>query len=384
MEHITEIMMQLIGSEVLKKTLSLPVGTPLTDKNLITLLLLSRKHGVAHLTASALLNNGYLENCPQRELFLNEIYTAVYAQEKMSVAYDEICSVLEKNKIPYIPLKGAVIRSLYPNPWMRTSCDIDILVKEETLENAIKAITSVEGYCCEGESKHDVVIKSPEGIVIELHYRLLGNKKSSFNIKALYDVWENAYPAENSEYKYELTDDIFYYYHILHMAKHFRIGGCGMRPFIDLLLMDNKYKSNFKSIDRLLKKGGLAAFADNARKLSRVWFLGEEHSEITLQMQNFIIEGGMFGTKKTRMVSNSQRGKFRYIFSRIFVPTNYLKRDYPVLNKYPFLSPWCFVLRLFSLTFGKKKNFRDGYMEKFEEISYSNEFGYMFENLGLK
>ncbi len=384
MKHITEIMMQLIGSEVCGTKLSLSNDAALTDKELVTLHLMSRKHGVAHLTASALLNNGCFENGYQRELLLNEIYTAVYAQEKMSVAFDEVCSALEKKRIPYIPLKGAVIRRLYPQPWMRTSCDVDILVREEMLKVAIDAITGIEGYTREGESNHDVVIKSPEGIVIELHYKLLGNKKLPFNIKALSEVWKTAHLAENSEYKYELADDIFYYYHILHMAKHFRIGGCGIRPFLDLWLLDDKHNSNSADIDRLLKKGGLADFAANARKLSRVWFSGEEHSEITLQMQDFIIEGGMFGSQKTRMASNNQRGKFRYILSRVFVPFKYLKRDYPTLNKYPFLAPWYFIVRLVALMFGKKKAFRNEYMEKLNEVSNSDNYSLLFEKLGLK
>ncbi|MBO4954226.1 MAG: nucleotidyltransferase family protein, partial [Clostridia bacterium] len=36
--------------------------------------------------------------------------------------------------IDFMPLKGAVIRQYYPEPWMRTSCDIDIHVKKDRLE----------------------------------------------------------------------------------------------------------------------------------------------------------------------------------------------------------------------------------------------------------
>ena len=38
---------------------------------------------------------------------------------------------IKKVQIPFLPLKGSVIRQYYPEPWMRTSCDIDILVDFE-------------------------------------------------------------------------------------------------------------------------------------------------------------------------------------------------------------------------------------------------------------
>lgn len=44
------------------------------------------------------------------------------ALQKIGVALDEA-------QIHYIPLKGAVLRQLYPAPELRTSCDIDVLVR---------------------------------------------------------------------------------------------------------------------------------------------------------------------------------------------------------------------------------------------------------------
>ncbi|MDO5139153.1 MAG: nucleotidyltransferase family protein, partial [Oscillospiraceae bacterium] len=36
--------------------------------------------------------------------------------------YSIICSALDNGNIDYVPLKGSVIKDLYPEPWMRTSC----------------------------------------------------------------------------------------------------------------------------------------------------------------------------------------------------------------------------------------------------------------------
>lgn len=387
MNQVAEFMTQLLKSEIAEEELCCEKKIALTDKFLIDLLVLSRKHQVAHIVASALFNNGYLEKSAQKGEFLNEIYTAVYAQEKMNEVFEEISSAFQLNEIPYIPLKGLVIRGLYPQPWMRTSCDIDILVKEKDINRAEKVIMSLGGYKKTGESKHDVIFKSENGIVLELHYKLLGNKKSPLYVKELSRVWEMAEPDPVNKFRFNLSDDIFYYYHIMHMAKHFRIGGCGIRPFIDLWLIE-KTNRDFSGAKRMLEKGNIDIFADNAVKLSRVWFSNEKHSGTTAKMQDFIIEAGSFGSHKTRLIANSQRsgGKLKFIFSRVFVPYSYLKRDYPILEKCPILTPWCEICRLFSFLFGKKKISKDKYIENLnkEANAPTDSMENLFYDLGLK
>ncbi len=118
-------------------------GDELCDeiKNLITpdilpaLFKLSKRHDLAHLVGDALDKNGLLpDGTEAKKRFLQERNMAVYRYEQIQYEYEQICEVLEKAKIPFIPLKGSVIRQYYPEPWMRTSCDIDILVKENILE----------------------------------------------------------------------------------------------------------------------------------------------------------------------------------------------------------------------------------------------------------
>ncbi len=385
MEQITETIMQLISSEVCGKSLRLPADICFSEDFLVELLLFSRRHNVAHIVASALLKHGYLENSPQKGLFENELYSAVYAYEKMCVTFAQACEVLELSKIPYIPLKGAVIRDLYPQGWMRTSCDIDILVRDKDLKSAIDSLNSIEGYVIKRVSDHDIVFESAEGITLELHYKLLGKKRFLRYCNVLSKVWDSAKPYSGSEYRFSFDDNIFYFYHILHMAKHFKKGGCGIRPFIDLWLLDNKNNYNYEIIERLLKKAGLLKFAKCVQMLSRVWFSDEIHNETSFKMQVFLTKGGAFGSEKSRLISDNQRvgGKFGYIISRIFVPYRYLKRDYPILEKYPILAPLCEICRLCSLMFGKKKKFKDKYIENLKSVSYEDCSG-LFKELGLK
>lgn len=61
-------------------------------------------------------------------------------------ALQKIEAALNEEQIPYIPLKGSVLRNLYPAPEMRTSCDIDVLVHEEDIERAVAVIEQATDF----------------------------------------------------------------------------------------------------------------------------------------------------------------------------------------------------------------------------------------------
>lgn len=386
MEDITQITIQLIGSEVCQNSVSLPADVFFTEKNLVEVLILSKKHGLAHIVASALLKKGLLNNSPQKDLFLKELYSAVYSQEKIKAVFDRVCLLLEENEVEFIPLKGAVIRELYPQPWMRSSCDIDILIKEEKLKTTADFLVESAGFQLKSESKHDVVLISKEGICIELHFKLIGNEKSSLYSNILKNVWKSAEPVCKGSFRYKFSDSIFYYYHILHMAKHFKIGGCGLRPFVDLWLINHSEKYDLSKACSILKNSKVADFEYYAKKLSEVWFSGKEHDNVTLAMQNFVVDGGTFGSEKTRAFANSTRegGSFRYLLSRIFVPYSYLKSEYEILEKYPFLTPICEICRICSILFGKKKKLKKKQFKNLKGTSGNDSYGNeLFKILGL-
>ena len=88
-----------------------------------------------------------------------------------------------------------------------------------------------------------------------------------------------------------------------------------------------------------------------SRKLSDVWFGGREADEITLQMQNFILHGGVYGSTDNRVAIQQKKkgGRFGYVLSRMFIPYAKLKRYYPVLEKHRWLMPIMQIRRWFML-----------------------------------
>ena len=334
-------------------------GTKLTEEErnhyspdlLQDLLKISSKHDVVHLLVFGLMQNELIskENSDIEKCILK----AVYRYERLRYEYENLCSALEKAQIPFLPLKGSVIRKYYPEAWMRTSCDIDVLVHREDLENAISYLVSNRNYIEKERATHDVSLFTQTGIHVELHFDLVEEGRARHAIDVLNGVWAHVLLCEGSAYRYKMTDAYFYFYHIAHMAKHFESGGCGIRPFIDLWILDRLDRANRSERDALLSAGGLLQFANAARKLCGVWFNGEEADDLSQQMQDYILSGGVYGTTSNRIAFQQQKrgGRTKYILSKVFLPYNVIKFHYPILQRHRWLTPFMEIRRWFEFLF---------------------------------
>lgn len=334
-------------------------GTQLTDTErnsysndlLQNLFEISSKHDVAHLVAFGLKRNGLIS--VEKKDIEKYILKAVYRYERIEYEYKNFCTLLEKAQIPFIPLKGSVIRKYYPEAWMRTSCDIDVLVHEADLERATACLIE-ERYTLKCKNSHDVSFFAPNGTHLELHYDLIEDSRSNAAPTVLEKVWEFSTLSGNSRYRYEMSDEMFYFYHIAHMAKHFEYGGCGVRPFIDIWILNHRINFEKEKRDELLADGKLLVFAKQVELLSEIWFETAEHTEITLQMQDYILNGGVYGSRENLIIVQQQKkgGKLKYAFSRLFLPYDTIKYQFPILGRRKWLTPVMEVLRWIKLIFG--------------------------------
>jgi hypothetical protein len=378
MAVIIDLMMNLIASEIeAEKAVSLP--NTLDERAIKALYSLSARQDMAHILGASLVKNNLLD--PESEIgkaFEKEKLKAIFRRQQINAAESRICRIFEEAGIEYIPLKGAVIRKLYPEEWMRTSCDVDILVCEEQLEKAISLLTSA-GFKDEGRDFHDHHFITPEGVHFELHFSI--EEKNESADRVLKRVWEELKPVSQNAYCRQMNDEFLIFYSIAHAGFHFVSGGCGIRQLADVYLMKKKLSFNEDYLFALLHEAGLTDFYKGISTLIEVWFGKGAHDEITEKMEKFIVSGGTFGTKENAVAAGShkQGGKFKYILSRIFLPAKDLKVKYPKLKKYPILLPyyqicrWCNLLK------------RKGVSEAAAEFSADSgkEFAEMFKKLGF-
>jgi len=316
-----------------------------------TMVNVAKKHGVLPLLALGLKQNALLT---QNDAVLEKsILMAVYRYQQLNFTFENLCTILESEKIPFMPLKGSVIRKYYPEPWMRESCDIDILVHREDLEKASKVLVEQYQYTYHEKGSHDVSFFAPNKTHVELHFDLVEDEFASKSSEVLKTVWETATVCEGCNYRYEMPDKMFYFYHIAHMAKHFETGGCGIRPLIDLWILDNLNNADLAARNELLKQGSLLKFAEAARHLSKVWFEKANKNTVSQCMEDYILQGGIYGSNENRVIFQQQKkgGKIKYALAKIFIPYDVIKYHYPILQKHRWLTPFMEVRRWFKLIF---------------------------------
>ncbi|MBQ4137054.1 MAG: hypothetical protein IJD67_02990, partial [Clostridia bacterium] len=173
--------------------------------------------------------------------------------------------------------------------------------------------------------------------------------------KVLSEVWEHTEKEDGYEYSLLLSDEMFYYYHVAHMAKHYMHGGCGIRPFMDMFLLRTSDVSTEEKRKKLLEDGGLLRFAETAEALSCVWFGDDTHTDLTKAMEEYIVGAGVYGTQENYVaIQQSRRGnRFKYVLSRIWLPYDRLRHYYPSLNGKKIFLPFYEFRRWMRLIFSK-------------------------------
>ena len=355
-----QVMFCLIRSEICGAPLDVEELSSLSSEVLAELCSIADRQDMLHIVASALIKAGVLSENKKRRLE-KKLLLAAYRYRMQENELSKICGALSEARIEHIPLKGSVIRELYPEPWQRTSCDVDVLVKKDELDAATAALTEALGYTMERIEEHDVSLTTESGVHVELHYDLIEDYMIEGAPPVLSRVWSTL--CDGSGYTRRMSDGMFYFYHVAHMAKHFENGGCGVRPLLDLWLLDNRMDFDAKERDELLSEGGLLRFADAARRLSTVWFSGAEHEGVSRQMEDYIINGGVYGTKENGATVKQRKrgGPLGYALSRIFMPYHELRGYYSILFQHPWLYPFMQVRRWFRIVFcgGFKRSVRE-------------------------
>ena len=376
------ILIELIANVICDKPTSF---NELSDEKLKEVYTFAKHHDLSHFIGAALYKKKIRVPETDFQYYQNVMFATVVRMQKISYEFERVCEALENAGIRFVPLKGAVIKNYYPEFWMRTSCDIDILVHKNDLKKAITAINSNNRFQVSEKHYHDVSLMTVDGIHIELHFSIL---EANDNLDAvLKDVWEYTEPQENHKCSMRLTPEFFLFHIYAHTTYHFLKGGCGIKTIIDIFLLEKYLKYDNESLEELLEKAKIKQFRQELKALSKVWFSNATHSEITLSMEKYIFSGGVYGsTKNIVTVRSTDRLYSRYVLSRIFVPYDIIRSLYPILNKHKYLTPVFEVVRWVRFLFKGNYKAKINEVESFNSLSNNEqqEVDKMLKNLGLR
>ena len=139
---------------------------------------LAKRHDLAHIAGQELATQKLLGDDEISQKLKDSAKQAVYRYVLLSHELGQICRILESASIAFIPLKGSVLRDMYPTPWLRTSCDIDILVHESILEQATQLLAEKLEYTIGEKWGHDISLYSTAtGMNMLCHMRYMEKVK---------------------------------------------------------------------------------------------------------------------------------------------------------------------------------------------------------------
>lgn len=335
---------------------------------------IAKNHQISPLVYYGAIKCGFDKNSDWMKKLFENAFPLVLLDEEQNAALNKLSNTFEKAEIEYMPLKGSVLKVLYPKSEMRVMGDIDILIKPEQYES-IKRIMSDSGFDENVESDHEF-IWTCGNLCIELHKRLIPSYNKDF-YAYFGDGWQLA--KKSTEFKYIMDDEAFFIHLITHFAKHYRDGGIGIKHLADLWVYKNaKSELDFAYIKKELHKLCLDKFFEYVEKTLDNWFENGEETLETKLISDTVFGSGVYGNKETAEVSTmlretkdgkSVRGtKLSRFFKVAFLPYKNMCEKYVMLRKFPFLLPVMWIVRLFDiLIFNRKK--LSSYVEKQKAIT---------------
>lgn len=351
------ILIGILRSVLDEKPFSEEIAGLINSTSLSSVYNIAKKQDLAHFIGYSFDLNGIeYPDVDTARLCESALYSAKLRGERTSIELKRLCQLLQNAQIQYIPLKGAVIRNSYPASWLRTSCDIDILVHKADLNKAVDVFKKQLNYTQMSISAHDISLRSEDGVNLELHYGFSDPGVSHD------EIWAESKPRDDDPYRYEMSGETFLFCHLAHMAKHFGYGGCGIRPFADIYVMKKALHYDSARLEKMLAEKSLSQFAKAVFDLTDVWFADKESSAELDFVADCVLNGSVHGDMQTKVAIKQTTKKSRsgYIFSRIFLKRSVLKYAYPIVEKHPLLTPFCQIHRLIKVIFtGKLKKATD-------------------------
>ncbi len=308
-------------------------------------------HDISQVVAYSIIKNNLSGHFPGGEAALKkEIFTASYRDSKNRHTFEYISEIFNNEGIEFVPLKGALMKKMYPESWLRSSCDIDILVREGDFKKAVSALSNAD-FKTKGKLNYHDISLIYDDTNVELHFSIKENIKG-LDIW-LEKVWDNVVKADGTMLLE--TNDYFTFHHIAHMMHHFVTGGCGIRPFIDFWILRRNKFFNEDAVLELCRKSGLFEFYSAVCKTVSVWFEGAASSSMTDDIREYVFYGGVYGNYPNNEAVNTVNsgGKVRNVIHSAFPRYENMCVFYPVLKKIPVLLPFYYLHRVYIKTIGR-------------------------------
>ncbi len=309
----------------------------------------SKAHSVANLVGYALKK---LNMLPEEYAapFTKELKLSMVREATQELETQEIAAELEKRSIRYMILKGSVMKHLYPLPYLRSMCDVDIQY-DTAFKNQLDDFMPELGYEKAEVSGTDGInisyLKRPF-MYIEFHGALMDKDVPLYNEYFGTD-FQRTVPVRGCEVKY--SDEDFFVFMAAHLAKHYFLGGSGLRSLLDIwLYLRKKPQLNREYVFKELKKIKLDEFMKIMLSVNEVLFEGAKPTQRQRSIISYIFSSGTYGTASNSSAEAiKSQSKSSFLKERLFPSRDFMAINYPAVKKCVLLLPLFWIVRLISV-----------------------------------
>lgn len=363
-EQAEKALLSLLSHALFERPLSLPENTDFE-----AVLGLAERHMVFGIVGEAL--GSLSEDALPRDLLLSlqeKTVSLLRQNARLAGCREHLCAFLKEQNIPAAILKGDSVAALYPTPELRVAGDIDCLLREKDLPEAINFLEAHGFAMVEKDGEHHVVLKKGS-VMIELHRAVSGLPQGPVGVRIkelLADTLATAKAATIEGKSFPVPDS----FHqglilLLHMQQHMREGGLGLRQVCDwaLFVAKDLTKEATPRLLEVLREVGLLRFAEAVtagavRHLGlppeRSPFTGGDIALADALFTDFLASGN-FGNGNLDFVGsatvtlNREKGKGA-LATAISSVSGKCKREWPISAKHPslllFLVPFWVIRRV--------------------------------------
>ena len=302
----------------------------------------AKRHMLASAVAFALASAGV-----QSGDFVLEQAKAVRKMAIMDSEQIQIINRFEEAGIWYMPLKGAVLKSLYPAFGMRQMSDRDILVDPARMAD-VRQIMEGLGFTTEefGEHHHDCYVKPPVSN-FEMHHHLFEGMQGKKITDYYANVTSRLLKDEGNAFGWHFSPEDFYLHMVVHEYKHHSGSGTGLRSLLDTYVYLKNTPLNMDYVAAETEKLGIAGFERENRILAQHLFSGVTLTAAEQRMLQRFVGSGTYGSEEHFAENQlAAKGRKGYFLSRLTLPYSVMQEHYPVLKKLPVLYPFCWAHRL--------------------------------------
>jgi hypothetical protein len=223
----------------------------------------AKKQAVIGLVANALIRNNAAigREWAFKALTLTKQIEA--SNERINGELVKFAIYMHTNKVEYRVVKGQTVATLYPNPLLRCSGDIDFYCDANNFNLTKNLVEKAIGKNVENNSAKHIEFKM-NGVQYEMHSKL-----TEFSYGKHQEYWErilekdirenNCFVRINDTDVPVLSPTINVLYIFCHIFYHLIINGIGLRQFCDLALFLDRHKDNIDKelLDKHLRSLGI-------------------------------------------------------------------------------------------------------------------------------